>query len=790
MIRYRLDDLGWFQFEELIKSLLKVDIGMSVESWGGHGDLGRDAYCPLPLRYPDRSIERSGPFVFQAKFVQGANASSADWSVPLEVAVRKELVAIATRRTTRAWAEPQYYGLLTNCPLTSRVREKIRSLVQASLPKAAITVQGAQDICSLLDDHPRLRASFPEILGIRDIEEMLAQAVGKRVLERSGAAIEESRDLTPVFVPTQAYRSAWRILRKHNFVVLDGPPEMGKTAIARTIGLALLISNWEIIECRNPDDVFGMYDRDSSQLFVADDAFGRTEYDATLGRMWERDLAMILHRLDARHRLIWTTRKHILQRALREMDLTGTAGTSVPSSEVIVTADEFTDEEKARMLYRHAKTARLPPQSIEAIKLHADRIISDPHFTPERIRRLVKEVLPTVATNIQSEQGRQRVKSQVLEALRNPTKRMTTSFRKLPETHRFTLAAMLDAEDRPTVADLKRVVQQHRPSLSERQFLESIDDLTGTFIKSVHRAIREEGLTWIHPSYRDLVIDELACSPNDRKDFLRTMSLNGTKLALSLSGGESGARQFPLLVDKESWDILASRIRELASATSPAGLTSLVTSIDGAMRGEAVAALAKNSLSDLMDVVSNAVKTRWQGGGLPMEIGLLEAVLGAGDQDKEKGSAPRIDVTWLHWTTKLIEELEHGRIPDGFSCRQWRACVVLAHKYGGEFTDTEAYQATMKSLEGSVQSAAKQVIDTGIPDDPSLWTQADLDIDHLELLFEEMPLSQETAELSDALEGLAEEYKELASQGEHDDYEPPESRRGEKFDVAALFEDL
>lgn len=52
---YRLDELGWHQFERLAQALLKTELGMGVEAWGGHSDLGRDAYCAGPLNYPDRT---------------------------------------------------------------------------------------------------------------------------------------------------------------------------------------------------------------------------------------------------------------------------------------------------------------------------------------------------------------------------------------------------------------------------------------------------------------------------------------------------------------------------------------------------------------------------------------------------------------------------------------------------------------------------------------------------------------------------------------------------------------
>src|SRR6266550_543900 len=75
-IDYKLDDLGWFEFEQLIQTLAKARLGLGVEAWGGRGDWGRDAYFEGRLRYPAND-DTNGSFVFQAKFVEGANAAGA-----------------------------------------------------------------------------------------------------------------------------------------------------------------------------------------------------------------------------------------------------------------------------------------------------------------------------------------------------------------------------------------------------------------------------------------------------------------------------------------------------------------------------------------------------------------------------------------------------------------------------------------------------------------------------------------------------------------------------------------
>src|SRR5438105_161871 len=122
MLRYRLDDLGWFHFEKLVQSVLKADLGLAIESWGGHSDFGRDAYTRTKLRFPDRSKPSMGPFIFQAKFVQGANAAGADWRPLLLKAITSERNYIQRRRKRYSWEDPKHYVLLTNCPLTSGAR--------------------------------------------------------------------------------------------------------------------------------------------------------------------------------------------------------------------------------------------------------------------------------------------------------------------------------------------------------------------------------------------------------------------------------------------------------------------------------------------------------------------------------------------------------------------------------------------------------------------------------------------------------------------------------------------
>ena len=68
-----------------------------------------------------------------------------------------------------------------------------------------------------------------------------------------------------------------------------------------------------------PEQVWERFARDRPQLFVADDAFGSTEYRPEAAERWSLELDRVLRALDDRHRLIWTSRPSPLKAALRRI---------------------------------------------------------------------------------------------------------------------------------------------------------------------------------------------------------------------------------------------------------------------------------------------------------------------------------------------------------------------------------------------------------------------------------------------------------------------------------------
>lgn len=460
---YNLDALGWYQFERLVQTLLKAHLSAAIEAWSGSGDHGRDAWYSGKLRFPDRDALSDGPFLFQMKFVANANAAGANPAGPVLKAVKAESARIGTRASSRKWIPPSHYIFITNAPLTPGLREKIRAELSSSLHASDVTTWGASDLDGLLDDSPRIRTSYPQIMGIRDLHSLLSKAVNADVIERSQIELALSTDLAKVFVPTQAYRAAYALLGHRNFVVLTGPPEVGKTAIARIIALARLTQGWEAYECVDPANLFALHDRSRSQIFVADDAFGSTEYRPSIADAWARDMQRILATVDRRHWVVFTSRPAPLSEALRMLNFQGSARHFPEPARVTVDASALSRTERALILYRHAKAASLGADLLAFIREKAPEIVESHQFTPLRAHRLVNDDLPAISRRPGDEWG-MALAHAVERGLREPTRAMQTSFNALPLDHRRALVAMLDASaGNATLGELLQAMERRRP---------------------------------------------------------------------------------------------------------------------------------------------------------------------------------------------------------------------------------------------------------------------------------------------------------------------------------------
>jgi hypothetical protein len=293
-------------------------------------------------------------------------------------------------------------------------------------------------------------------------------------------------------------------------------------------------------------------------MFIADDAFGSTEYRADSAERWARDLDRILQHMDERHVLVWTSRPAPLHAALRRIHRENGLQRFPGPGDVMVDATDLTDAEKALMLFRHAVAAGLGGGARSVIRAYAADIVGDPHLTPERIRRLVRGPLADLAGGFP---GAATVADGIAFAIGRPTEAMSVSLAALDADHRDILVAMLDAPPAPvSERDLAAAARRHRQELAQ-PVSALVDRLQDHFL----RRVPPTAVTWVHPSWRDLVIDQLERDPVRRRAFLERCGIEGALLALSVGGGPTGDRNLPLLVEDADWDALLGHVEALVA---------------------------------------------------------------------------------------------------------------------------------------------------------------------------------------------------------------------------------
>jgi hypothetical protein len=801
MSEYRLDELGWFQFERLCQSLLKARLGLSVEAWGGSGDLGRDAYAKGPLRFPGDE-ENDGPFVFQAKFVAGANAAGAKPMPALLKGVRAELKRIGEREEAGRWEEPRFYTLLTNTPLTAKTRKEVEKVLESGPREWTVTVLGAADIDSMLDNSDRVRLAFPQILGLRDIFDLLEQTVHKDIITRSKVALRIGAELATTFVATGAYEEALRVLERRHFVVLTGPPEMGKTTIARIISLAKLSEGWEAYECRGPNDLIRIHEPETAQVFVADDAFGSTEYQPDKGNEWAEDLEHVLALLDSRHWLLLTSRPAPLRTALEKLYLQGE------------------EEEKAQMLYRHAKSSVKSKEGRALIVKHAEAMVGHKDFTPLRIKHFVTKGLAEVVE--QPEKERQAFMGEAVAAsMAEPTKSMTTSFAGLPEDCKALLISMLDShESLIALADLAPAFERHLGRAPNRPTKAAAEIVDEHFLRLVHWDDFDDPepshVEWVHPSVRDMVIGHLMADAAARRAFLSNAGIDGVMLALSSGGGAEGKRQFPLLEGAPEWAEIERRVLELPADESADALQRLLALLSDTARlsrsvdKEAVAA----RLAELSRHGLEALREQWEIEGATISNADLRNFYRASALLAPPVKGPDLGKTWAD-TVEMTKGSIGGDVEEMMlAAEEWMGLAELLEHHDPEQMESFSFPAEHgELLEGIVEQLEGEEAALDHPlvsnvDDPSEYEEAPPDLNWLNGLEDVLgAVSASVPALSARCEAVISKLFDKAGEWEeygerHSAYNEPEpehddegfgSRSGGSdgsFSVASVFTDL
>ncbi len=188
-------------------------------------------------------------------------------------------------------------------------------------------------------------------------------------------------------------------------------------------------------------------------------------------------------------------------------------------------------------------------------------------------------------------------------------------------------------------------------------------------------------VAWVHPSWRDLVIEHVSKDDVVRQRFLRGCSIHGTLLALSSAGGEAGARQLPLLKNDRDWDALTDRVHELAPSLEQAELIGLLDGAAHTLR-ELKSTAAEPEAEALARALLARFNSLWATAHTPIALPELEAWLGLASLLSPRPSPPSIAVTWAELLPVTAPDISEYRSLERFA--DWLTLADLLLDYDPE----------------------------------------------------------------------------------------------------------
>jgi len=564
-LKYRISNIGWYNFELLVQTLLKAVIGPGVTSFGGSKDQGRDAGFAGAAEFPTAECQWTGNWVFQVKYVdfeeQGVDAARSS----LKSTLINELHRVLSRH-----CDPDNYILLTDVPLTAQSRSDINKTVAACGFKGNFAAVDGKEICQFLDIYGDIRKSYPQLLGLADLEVI----VNRDLYARSQAYLHDWQPKLATYVQTEAHAKALSLLKKEHFIVLDGPPEAGKTTIAAALALIHAADGFEVIDVRSSNDVFRASDeigtnkkKEKKRFFIADDAIGSISLVPAQADEWSRDLPGILRKLSKNRLLVWTARRYILEEALATSRLRDAAAEFPRPHEITVEVGKLTTMQKAEILYNHAKQGDLSAEHRSLIRTHAIEIATHPNFTPLRVKDLISVVLKPASDKSKA----QAITWEAVEKfLNDPGDRWIKAFRKLSQSEQTLLSAMLDHEGPIVERDL-RAGYETRASKHEGghlSFDECLIRLDHSFLMLALSHSGERRVSFQHPSLRDMLLLHLRGDISARRRYISLASPSG--LAGMIGGiakrseSETAPQHSVIPVDEDEFEFFLERLRTVS----------------------------------------------------------------------------------------------------------------------------------------------------------------------------------------------------------------------------------
>lgn len=485
---YDFKSLSPFDFEELVRDLIQIDLGLRLESFKSGRDDGID------LRYAKSG---GNDIIVQCKHYSRSTIHSLYSNLRREAAKAFKL-------------NPRRYIVATSINLSPKNKQKILDIL-SPLCTSPMDIYGADDLNNLLSNNKDIeRRHFK--LWLTDTTE-LEQVLHASLVTQSQFRIDKIRDSLPYFVGDSLLTKAQALLDKHHCCIICGIPGIGKTTLAEILIWSYIKQGYELIEIsKDVREAFNFTPSKGKRIYFYDDFLGQTSLDNKLNKNEDHSLIRFIDavRASKHSRFILTTREYILNQAQMTYESLSRADFNIWTYTLDLSS--YSQRSKAQILYNHLFFSNTPKQYIHRLTENRNyfRIINHRNFNPRIVERLTKGLGFTKIPH-------QKYVDEFIKNLDNPERIWKDAFENhISQESRYLLIVQASLPYRTPIEALEKAFYAFMISLKHRedqldlqtQFKRACKETNGNFL-SFSKEAQQTLARYHNPSIRDYALNFL-----------------------------------------------------------------------------------------------------------------------------------------------------------------------------------------------------------------------------------------------------------------------------------------
>lgn len=311
---------------------------------------------------------------------------------------------------------PSKYIFVTSKKLSRINKQEIKNIFQPYIKKAK-DIWGQEDLNTFLskrENQDIVERNYKLWITSTSVLDIL---FNNAIKGRSQSTIRDIEEKAYRYVVTENHDKGLRILEKNNVIILTGEPGIGKTTLADNLAIYYMLKGYEFCDIEENISEGESLFREKEQkkiLFYCDDFLGSNMYDA-INNKKDSHIVKFINRIrkDNSKKFILTSRTNILNKAYSLSHIF--QNLKIRENEFLLTIENLTNIDKAKILYNHIYHSKLPKKFIDVIyedKRYKD-IIKHRNFNPRIIEFITDS---SVIGNIKSEN----YWAYILKSLNNP----------------------------------------------------------------------------------------------------------------------------------------------------------------------------------------------------------------------------------------------------------------------------------------------------------------------------------------------------------------------------------